>query len=198
MTTAKPHALGAKTLVILLSVATLSACATATPYQPNLPRQKASGGYSEQRLEPNRWRVTFAGNSLTSRETVESYLLFRAAELTQAQGYDWFAIADRRTDKQTRSYLQTDPFYRSWYGSHFGHFAPTWRYHGGHGWSSWHPHMGSPFFASRIDVQTIQKFEATAEIVMGRGAKPADDPTAFDARAVQENLRPRILGPAPE
>jgi len=198
MTKPKPHALGAKTLVILLSVATLSACATATPYQPNLPRQKASGGYSEQRLEPNRWRVTFAGNSLTSRETVESYLLFRAAELTQAQGYDWFAIADRRTDKQTRSYLQTDPFYGSWYGSHFGHFAPTWRYHGGHGWSTWHPHMGSPFFASRIDVQTIQKFEATAEIVMGRGAEPADDPTAFDARAVQENLRPRILSPAPQ
>lgn len=58
--------------------------------------------------------------------------------------------------------------------------------------------MGSPFFASQMDVQTIQKFEATAEIVMGRGAKPADDPVAFDARAVQENLRPRILGPAPE
>ena len=49
----------------------LSACATATPYQPNLPGQAVSGGYSEQRVEANRFRVNFSGNSLTSRETVE-------------------------------------------------------------------------------------------------------------------------------
>jgi hypothetical protein len=32
---------------------------------------------------------------------------------------------------------------------------------------------------------------------MGRGAKPADDPRAFDARAVIDSLRPRIQYPAP-
>jgi hypothetical protein len=32
---------------------------------------------------------------------------------------------------------------------------------------------------------------------MGKGAKPADDPRAFDARAVVENLRPHIQHPAP-
>lgn len=185
-------------LAAVAGLVALSACATATPYQPRSPQQAAAGGYSDQRIEPNRYRVTFAGNSLTSRETVESYLLFRAAELTQAQGYDWFAVADRQTDRQTQTYLQTDPFYNSWYGSHFGHFAPTWRYYGGHGWNSWHAHMGSPFFASRMDVRTIQKFEATAEIVLGRGAKPADDPAAFEARAVLENLGPRIQRPVPK
>ncbi len=194
--TSRPRTRALGALIALLA---LSACATATPYQPNLPGQAASGGYAEQRVEGNRFRVTFSGNSLTSREKVESYLLFRAAELTVAQGYDWFAIADRRTDRQARAYLQTDPFYTSWYGSHFGHFAPTWRYYGGgHGWNSWHPHMGSPFFASRLDVRTIEKFEAMAEIVMGRGAKPAEDPAAFEARAVIENLGPRILRPEPQ
>jgi len=59
----------------------LTACATPTPYQPNIRGQAASGGYSEVRIEPDRFRVNFAGNSLTSRETVEGYLLFRAAEL---------------------------------------------------------------------------------------------------------------------
>lgn len=184
----------------LLAVATLSACATATPYQPNIavqPGRAAPGGFSEQRVEPDRYRVSFAGNSLTSRETVESYLLYRAAELTAAQGYDWFTIADRQTDRKARTYAQTDPFYNSWYGSHFGHFAPSWRYYGHGGWNSWDPHMGGPFFASRLDIRTIEKFEATAEIVMRRGAKPADDPTAFDARAVLENLGPRIQRPAP-
>lgn len=175
----------------------LGACATATPYQPNRQGQQTSGGYSEQRVEANRFRVTFSGNSMTSRETVESYLLFRAAELTRAQGFDWFAIADRQTDRQTQTYVQSDPFYNSWYGSNFGHFAPTWRYFGaGPGWNSWHPHMGSPFFANQMDVRTIQKFEATAEILMGRGPKPAADPAAFEALAVIENLGPRIQRPS--
>jgi hypothetical protein len=184
------------TVASLSVVLALGACATATPYQPNRPGQQATGGYSEQRIESDRFRVTFAGNSMTSRETVESYLLFRAAELTQGQGFDWFAIADRQTDRQTQTYVQSDPFYNGWYGSNFGHFAPTWRYFGaGGGWNSWHPHMGSPFFASQMDVRTIQKFEATAEILMGRGPKPATDPAAFEARAVIENLGPRIQRP---
>lgn len=188
----RTRALGA-----LLAVMALNACAAATTYQPSLPGRAASGGFSEQRIEANRFRVTFAGNSLTPRETVESYLLYRAAELTVAQGYDRFAIADRSTDRKASSYLQTDPFYNSWYGSRFGHFAPTWRYYGGgRGWNSWHPYMGSPFFAGRMDLRTIEKFEATAEIVMGRGEKPGDDPTAFDARAVMENLVSRIQRPA--
>jgi len=59
----------------------LAGCETATPYQPLKPGSSA-GGYSETKLEGDRWRITFAGNSMTSRETVETYLLYRAAELT--------------------------------------------------------------------------------------------------------------------
>ena len=59
----------------------LAACATPTTYQPNIPGQKAAGGYSEQRVEENRFRINFQGNTLTSRESVEGYLLFRAAEV---------------------------------------------------------------------------------------------------------------------
>jgi hypothetical protein len=87
----------------LALAAGLAACATPTPYQPNVPGQQTSGGYSELRLEQNRFRVTFTGNSLTSRETVEAYLLFRAAELTTQQGYDWFSIVDRHTDRDARA-----------------------------------------------------------------------------------------------
>lgn len=190
-----------KLFLPLMAVMLLSACATATPYQPNVsaqPGRSASGGFSEQRLEGDRFRVSFAGNSLTSRETVESYLLYRAAELTVAQGYDTFVVADRRTDQKSQAYVQTDPFYNSWHGSSLGHFAPVWRVHGyGHGWSHWDPHMGGAFLGGRMDVRTINKFEASAEIVMRRGAKAADDAAAFDARAVMENLGPRIVRSAP-
>ncbi|WP_395672574.1 CC0125/CC1285 family lipoprotein [Phenylobacterium sp.] len=183
---------------VLALAAGLTACATATPYQPNLPGQQTSGGYSEMRLEENRFRVNFAGNSLTSRETVEGYLLFRAAELTAQNGYDWFSIVDRSTDRDTRTYVQPDPLYRPWYGPSYGYWRPHWRYYGrGFGWRSWDPFWGDPFWADRMDVRTVERFEASAEIVMGRGAKPADDTRAFDARQVIDNLRPRIQYPGP-
>ncbi|HVI31736.1 CC0125/CC1285 family lipoprotein [Phenylobacterium sp.] len=183
---------------VLALAAGLAACATATPYQPNLPGQQTSGGYSEMRLEQNRFRVNFAGNSLTSRETVEGYLLFRAAELTVQNGYDWFSIVDRHTDRNARTYVEPDPFYRPWYGPSYGFWRPSWRYYGrGFGWRTWDPFWGDPFWADRVDVRTVERFEASAEIVMGRGPKPADDTRAFDARAVIDNLRPRIQYPTP-
>ena len=176
----------------------LASCATPTPYQPNLPGGSTSGGYSELRLEPNRFRVNFQGNSLTSRETVEGYLLFRAADLTVQQGYDWFSIVDRETDRKTRTYVDPDPLYRPWYGGAYSYWRPYWRYYGrGYGWRTWDPFWGDPFWASRVDVRTVDRFEATAEVFMGKGPKPADDVRAFDARAVIENLRPRIQYPQP-
>ena len=176
----------------------LTACETATPYQPNRPGNATSGGFSDQRLDTNRFRVTFAGNSLTSRETVEGYLLYRAAELTVAQGFDTFTIVDRHTDRDRHSYVEPDPLYHPWYGPGFGYWRPHWRYYGrGYGWRGWDPFWGDPFWADRIDVQTIEKFDASAEILMMHGAKDPADPKAFDARAVMTNLGPRIQRPAP-
>lgn len=182
-------------LTVALAAA-LAGCATPTPYQPNIPGQSSSGGYSEVRIEPNRWRVTFAGNSLTSRETVEGYLLYRAAELTTQQGYDWFSIADRNTDKKSYTYVDPDPLYSPWYGPGYGYWRPSWRYWGaGPGWRSWDPYWGGPFWANSVDVRTVDKYEAAAEIFMGKGPKPPGDARSFDARQVIANLQPRIKYP---
>lgn len=182
-------------LALALS-AGLAACETATPYQPNVPGQATRGGYSESRLEQNRWRVNFTGNTMTSRETVEGYLLFRAAELTLQNGDDWFEMVDRTTDRNARTYVQPDPLYRPWYGAGFGYWRPSWRYRTrGFGWRTWDPFWGDPFWADRVDVQTVQNFEASAEIVTHKGAKPAGDVRAFDAHAVVDNLGPRIRYP---
>ena len=61
------RALPLKTLAVTLAAGiALAACATATPYQPaGFNGQR--GGYAEQRLENNRFRVSFSGNSVTSR-----------------------------------------------------------------------------------------------------------------------------------
>ena len=54
--------------------------------------------------------MRFHGNSLTSRETVEAYLLYRAAELTIERGGDWFTILDREDAREvfqeTRAHSQ--------------------------------------------------------------------------------------------
>ncbi|HTU09946.1 MAG TPA: hypothetical protein VMG08_03520 [Allosphingosinicella sp.] len=165
----------------------LGACTTATPYQPLGARGTgASGGFSEVRIAPTRYRVTFAGNSMTSRERVETYLLFRAAELTREQGYDSFTIVDRATDRTVETRVYQDPFgpgrYRYW--------RPYWRYRGAYGWRRWDPWYGDPFWANDIDVRTVQNFEASAEIIMARGG-PRDD-KGFVAREVIESLGPTI------
>ena len=63
-------------IVVIALISLLSACVTATPYQQAPPR---GFGYSEERLDQNKYRVTFRGNALTKRETVEDYLLYRAS-----------------------------------------------------------------------------------------------------------------------
>lgn len=178
---------------VLVLAASLAACATPTPYQPAIPG-KTSDGYSERQIEPNRWQVMFTGNSYTSRDTVEGYLLYRAAQLTLQQGYDWFEMVDRHTEKNQQTYV--DPMYSPWYGPGFGYWRPYWRYYGaGYGWRTWDPFWGDPFWAGSINVQTVKQYQAAAEIVMGHGAKPANDPRAYDARAVMVNLAPHIKYP---
>lgn len=169
--------------------AVLAACATPTPYQP-IGTPGAQGGYYSQRIEPDRFRVSFAGNSLTSRETVERYLLFRAAELTLEQGADWFEVAYRDTDRD-RQVIVDRPFGPGYYGW----WAPSWRYYRrGLGWRWWHPFHRDPFWGDTYDVRTIDRYEASAEIVLHRGRRP-DNPRAYDAREVVANLRGQIQLP---
>ncbi len=170
----------------------LAACATATPYQPaGVNGQR--GGYAEQRVESNRYRVSFSGNSVTSREQVEMSLLLRSAELTVENGYDWFATVNRATDRDTRIVGTPDPFY-SRYNSFYGpYWGPSWRYYRSGFWSPWD--RWGPWGPQDIDTRQIDRYEASAEIIMGRGPKPAGDPNAFDAREVIQNLGSRVTRP---
>lgn len=162
----------------------VAACATATPYQP---LRGSSGGFSEQRIEANRYRVSFTGNEYTSRQRVENYLLFRAAELTVANGYDSFTIVrqDTQRDVDVRTYGSPGAY---------PYWRPYWRYRGYYGWRHWDPWYGGPFWADRVDIRTVTSYEATAEIIMTRG--PGTGPHSFNARAVITNLRPTIQVPS--
>jgi len=184
----------AAVVAALILAGGLAACETATPYQPLQKGTAVSGGFTDQRLDNDHFRVTFQGNTLTSRETVETYLLYRAAELTVAQGFDWFETVDRHTERDKRTYVDPDPFYGPGYA--FGYWRPSWSYYGpGFGWRRWGPFWGDPFWADSVQIQTVQKFQATSEIVMRHGPKPQGEARAFDARAVIANLGPTIQRP---
>ncbi|MHA6719479.1 CC0125/CC1285 family lipoprotein [Sphingomonas sp. RS6] len=170
----------------------LASCMTATPYQPAMGNGYARNGYSDEQIEDNRFRVSFAGNSLTSRETVERYLLYRAAELTLQNGYDYFILSDRETEKKTQTYAT--PGLGG--AGPWGFWNPYWRYYSPRwGWRTWDPFWGDPFFDRNVDIRTVDRYEAIAEIVMGKGPKPADNLRAFDAREVQTRLGPKIQAP---
>ena len=192
-----------KTLAVSAMVAiSLSACVTATPYQPKTPNAVQSGGYSETRLEADRWRVTFTGNSLTSRDKVENYLLYRAAELTLAQGKDWFMMADRGLAK-TEEKIIMDPMWGSPMMVYRSHWHPAWRIHSGYGWRGVGPYwadpiMNDPSWRGNSTYQTLENYEAIAEILLGTGPKPANDPKAFDAKQVVDNLGPTLVRPEAE
>ncbi len=168
-------------LLAMTAALALSACATATPYGP--AGQGSRYGYSDVRVDQTHFRVNFAGNSMTTREQVEMGLLLRAAEVTLESGHDWFATVNRATERDVRYSATPDPFYNR-YGPYWG---PSWRYYRRGFWSPWH----DPFGPS-LDIREIDRYEATAEIVVGNGPKPAGDPNAFDAREVVQNLGPRV------
>jgi len=147
----------------------LAACAAPVPYQPRLG---GSGpGYSDEQLAANRWRVTFTGNSATKRQTVENYLLLRAAEVARQAGYRWFVFDSRDTEAKTT--YQSD--FAGW---------PGWR---GRGWyrHSW------PYDGVSDDARPITTYEAYAEIVLLSEAQAKNEPRAMQAEDVIAHVSPQ-------
>ncbi|MCL6251227.1 hypothetical protein M3P36_09265 [Altererythrobacter sp. KTW20L] len=172
-------------------------CAHPTPYQPLGSRSEGSGGYSDERVAQGHYRVAFRGNSLTSRETVEAYLLYRAAELMVSEGYDWFVVIDREVEHTVTREVRRDPLYRPWFGPAYSTWQPYWRYYlRGQGWVVWDPYHADPFWADRVDERRVEQFESSAEIRAGRGVAPAGNGQVFVARDVLEEIGPRVVRPS--
>ena len=155
--------------LIAASALVLSACASLAPYGP---QQSARGqGFSEQQIETNRFRVVY--NGVGAPGPVADRALFRAAQLTVDQGYDWFEVTQRWIDGRPDSAGGVRPSVSI--GAGGGRYG---------GWSTSGVGVGLGF-----DLSGPQPTSTTLEIVMGHGAKP-DRPDAYDARRVQDALRP--------
>ena len=155
-------------LTAIITALALTACAGATKYKP--AANDSDFGYSQQKLQENRYRVTFAGNSKTDRETVQNYLLYRAAELTLEQGGDYFVVGNRDTERDaqtTTTYtgFGVSPFF---FGAGFG----------GSGASN-----------------TREDFTAYGTITIMQGTPASEQANAYDARQLKANLESAIKRP---
>ncbi|HEX6111455.1 MAG TPA: hypothetical protein VFZ10_04050 [Geminicoccaceae bacterium] len=148
----------------------LAACAGApTPYQ----QARDGFGYSEQQIEENRYRVSFAGNSATTRQTVEDYLLYRAAELTVQTGHDWFQVVERNTVQEYSGYGGSPEMgVGVGSGGNFG-VGLSFPVLGGGGGSG--------------------RYTADMDVIVREGEKPQEDPNAYDAFSVISRLQPKVL-----
>ena len=163
-----------------LTVILLAACAAEPPYYG--PKQSGdSVGYTDLRLDANRFRVTYSGNSATGRETVENFLLMRAAQVTLQSGYSHF-LFDTRDTKAKTTYFSDFTGWPGWGG-------------GGWYWHSWPGDFGGPPFDAEAESRPITKFEAYAEIVMLTPAQAAKEPRAIAARQIIARLGPLVIPP---
>lgn len=158
--------------------ALIAACATQTAYVP--ADKRGDYGYTETRLTENRYRVTFTGNSLTPRETVQDYALLRAAELTLENGYDWFKPAAREMDKKSRDTG----------GASVGaarHHPRTYRRCGLLSCdtvTTHDTHVSGTIGTAR----TRDSYASSIEIVLGENPMP-EDMEAYDARELVNTIR---------
>lgn len=182
MAIATPKAGGSMTRSMLLNLSLslalalgLLACATATPYTRAV--NEKDDGFRDQKIEGARYRVSFSGNESTSKETAELYVLYRSAELTLANGFDYFIMTEPDKESETR-----------YMGTGTGLYGGTRFGRGRMGFGG----IGIGFGGSG---NPNRKYDVSSYITMHKGAAPKDNPKAFVAAEVKESLEARIVRP---
>ncbi len=163
-----------RTLAIAVSALSLSACASLAPYGP----QGGPGGqgYAEQRIESDRYRVTY--NGVGAPGPVADLALLRAADLTLEQGYDWFEVTQRYVDGRPDSAGGLRPSLSVGYGSSSGRYG-GYRYSG-----------SSTGVGVGLNFSGPSPTSTMLEVRLGRGTVP-DRGEAYDAREVRSALSGR-------
>jgi hypothetical protein len=158
-------------LLAALCCAALTACATPGPtlYAPAAGPQAV--GFSEYRLEPGRYRITFRGGPGAPPAQVADYALLRAADLTLADGYDWFRVSDRNLRQAAPN--NSPQFSIGIGGASFGR------------------HSGVGLGVNKsFDTGGGASLAQSLEVVMGKGPAP-QDADVYVAREVRRTIGPR-------
>jgi hypothetical protein len=163
-------------LALAFSIA-LAACASTPTYTP--AASPGAAGYSETRIESNRYSVTYRAAGAAEAQLLEDYALLRAADLTLQNGRDWFWVDRRALDESgARSS-----------GPSIGVGIGAGRWGGNTG-----VNVGVGVNVPIGGQGGARARSATLDIRFGEGAQPADA-NAYDARSVAANVRARLAAP---
>lgn len=155
-----------RVIAILSIAAMLAACAATGPAEYGAASD-GKFGYSETKIENDRYRIVYRGSGDMPQDIVQDYALKRAGELALADGYDWFRVVGSDVSSEERGGVSV--------GAGFG----TGSYGRGGGVS-----VGAGGDLGRLGAQEF--FTARIDVLFGKGETPDDG--AYDARSVVESI----------
>lgn len=159
---------GRITFILCLLILAVAGCST--PYQ-RMSAVTITGGYSDHDLGHDVIRVEFSANGFTSRETAQSFWLWRCAEVTLEKHFDGFEIlSDMRLadGSGVRTYPRSDAD-----GGHFQKAAYI------------------PIYVPTPDESNKPHF--AGDIHLLKAPVAVQPPKIFDARELKDALGPYVL-----
>lgn len=150
----------------------LAACAT--PYG----KYGLLGGYTDSRIDENTFSISVDNNGMTTKQATSMQALYRAAELTVENGFDYFIVGNAANNSRSISMVtpgsSTSNTTINSYGS-TAYANTTTRY-------------------SPSTIVPIELPNSTLVIKAFKGTKPDGVSTAYDAKSVIKYLGPQVLG----
>lgn len=159
-----PSSRALRLLIASIVLAALAACSTPTRYEPAV--KKGESGFTEARIEQNRYRITFRGGSGAPAARVKDLALLRAADLAVSNNYDWFEVVNSYEE----AFEGPGPSIGLGVGG------------GNYGGSTGVGVGVSSGFKLAGPVRAT-----TMEVLMGNGPRP-DRPSAYDAKSIKDSI----------
>lgn len=157
---------GISIVAIASAVGLLAGCATGYHTQDVL-----RGGFRETQLDTNVFRVSSQGNEFTRQEAAEDYVLLRSADVTLANGFTHFAIADAKSHANTSYIAMPIQSYTSSSATVIGHTA-----------------FGSATTTTYGGQVIAVKEPSTTNTIVTFNGKPNIPSMVYDARFICESL----------
>ena len=159
-----------KTLAVVCIALALSACAT--PYG----KYGLLGGFTDARIDDNTFSISVDTNGFTSQQTTSMQALYRAAELTVENGFDYFFIASGANNSTSMAMAMPGSSTSNTTINAYGSTA----------------YARTTTTSTPTTVMPVVFPNSTLIIKSYKGAKPEGTTNAYDARAVIKYLGPQI------
>lgn len=159
-----------KKMVTMLVATVLAACAT--PYG----KYGITGGYTDSRIDENTFSISVDTNGFTSQQTTSTHGLYRAAELTVENGFDYFIIASGSNGATSMAMAIPGASTSNTTVNVYGSTA----------------YAKTTTTSAPTTVVPMAFPNSTLTIKSFKGAKPDGVANTYDARAVMKYLGPQI------